>query len=188
MKCHICNSHSKTFDNALIINKYKINYFQCTKCGFIQTEEPYWLAESYSSAITQSDIGLIGRNISLAERTRNFIVTCLNPKQSFVDYGGGYGIFTRIMRDKGFDFFHYDPLCQNNFALGFEAEFNIDYSLLTAWEVFEHLVDPLQEIAKMLRFSHTILFSTLLLSSPPKPLNKWWYYGLNMDNISPSIL
>jgi hypothetical protein len=27
---------------------------------------------------------------------------------NFLDFGGGYGVFTRWMRDEGYDFFHYD--------------------------------------------------------------------------------
>jgi 2-polyprenyl-3-methyl-5-hydroxy-6-metoxy-1,4-benzoquinol methylase len=28
--------------------------------------------------------------------------------ENFLDFGGGYGVFTRWMRDEGYDFFHYD--------------------------------------------------------------------------------
>lgn len=178
MRCKICGSESEYFGNAKILKKYDIKYYHCPNCCFLQTEEPYWLEESYSSAITKSDIGLISRNISLSEKTERFILTCLNPSESYVDYGGGYGIFTRIMRDKGFNFFQHDPKCNNIFAEGFEVDGEEVYSLVTAWEVFEHLVDPISEIKKMLEFSRTILFSTTLIPSIPKPLGDWWYYGL----------
>ena len=52
------------------------------------------------------------------------------------------------------------------------------YDLLTAWEVFEHLADPMAEIEKMLNYSDNIFFSTILLPASPKPLDQWWYYGL----------
>lgn len=178
MKCKICGCSSGIFERAIILEKYDICYYRCEYCDFIQTEEPYWLAEAYSSAITKSDIGLISRNVSFAELTRNLIVTCLDPKDVFIDYGGGYGLFTRLMRDKGFDFFHFDPKCQNIFSQGFDAQPDKEYSLLTAWEVLEHLVDPLNEIKIMLTFSHLIFCSTMVLPPSPKPLHDWWYYGL----------
>jgi hypothetical protein len=35
---------------------------------------------------------------------------------TFVDIGGGYGLLTRLMRDRGFDFYWKDPHCENIFA------------------------------------------------------------------------
>jgi hypothetical protein len=53
------------------------------------------------------------------------------------------------------------------------------YVLATAFEVFEHLTKPLDEIQKMLQFAPTIFFSTILLPPDrPKP-QQWWYYGLD---------
>lgn len=50
--------------------------------------------------------------------------------------------------------------------------------MLTAFEVFEHLVNPMDEIEKMLKLSNTIFFSTELIPSHhPKP-GEWWYFGL----------
>lgn len=178
MKCKICGFSSNSFGDALILHKHRVCFFRCEKCDFIQTQDPFWLDESYSSIITKSDIGLVERNLTFAEKTRSLIVTCLDPNQSFVDYGGGYGLFTRLMRDKGFDFYHYDPFCHNLFATGFEAKNKNKYSLATAWEVFEHVENPMKAIEDLLKFSHTIYFSTILIPDKPRPLNEWWYYGL----------
>jgi hypothetical protein len=178
MKCKICQSASPLFGEAKILNKYLVRYFRCESCGFIQTEDPYWLDEAYSEAITKSDIGLISRNLQMIDPTKKLILTCFEPTGKFIDYGGGYGIFTRLMRDHGFDFYRHDPLCKNLFADGFDAEPNINYTLLTAWEVFEHLENPLVEIEKMLSYSPNLVFSTMLLQNIPQPLDQWWYYGL----------
>lgn len=176
--CKICGALTYAWGNAKILGRYVVQYYRCQKCEFIQTEDPYWLDEAYSSAITKSDIGLVSRNILFSQKTRNIILACFDPKASFLDYGGGNGMFVRLMRDKGFDFYRYDPICENLFAEGFDTHPNNSYSLLTAWEVFEHLADPMAELEKMLSFSRTLLFSTTLLTSPPKPLEEWWYYGL----------
>lgn len=178
MNCKICKSTSALFGETQILNKYLIRYFRCESCSFIQTENPYWLDEAYSDAITKSDIGLIGRNLQMAAPTRKLILTCLDPKGKFIDYGGGYGIFTRLMRDQGFDFYRHDPICKNLFADGFDAGPNINYTLLTAWEVFEHLENPLADIEEMLSYSHNLFFSTILLPAIPQPLGEWWYYGV----------
>lgn len=178
MECKICAGPTDLFGKAQVLSKYQVSFYRCRQCGFMQTETPYWLDEAYSSTMTKSDIGLIGRNVEFSKIAKTLILTCFNPRERFLDYGGGYGMFVRLMRDNGFDFYRYDPFSANLFAEGFDAQFDLKYSLLTAWEVFEHLTDPLAEIEKMLAFSRTLFFSTLLLPSPPKPLNDWWYYGL----------
>jgi glycosyltransferase involved in cell wall biosynthesis len=180
MKCKVCESQSIKLATARVIKKHDIDYFQCQSCGFVQTEEPYWLEEAYSEAIAKSDVGLVYRNIMFAEISSNIILKCFNPHTQFLDYGGGYGLFVRMMRDFGFNFYWYDKFCKNLFATGFESE-KIDknkYELVTAFEVFEHLVNPLREIEELLNFSRNILFSTELLpESSPKP-EEWWYYAL----------
>ena len=178
MLCKICQSTSNIFDQGNILNKYSIIFYKCTNCGFIQTETPFWLEESYSNTITKSDIGLLSRNIHFSNLTSNFISLCLAKTSNFVDFGGGYGIFVRLMRDKGFNFFIFEKKCENLFANQFKANKGTKYDLLTAWEVLEHLEDPLSTIEEMLSFSSNILFSTLLLSPTPKPVDNWWYYGL----------
>ena len=121
---------------------------------------------------------MLGRNLQMTDVTKRLLLMCFPVTGKFIDYGGGYGIFVRLMRDQGFDFYRHDPLCENLFADGFEARADQEYDLLTAWEVFEHLVDPLAEIEKMLNYSDNIFFSTILLPPSLKPLGQWWYYGL----------
>ena len=180
MYCNVCAHSSKFFEKAQVLNKYEVHYFQCEHCGFIQTEKPYWLDEAYSDAIAKSDLGLISRNIALARISKVIIMTLFNSNAKFIDYGGGYGIFVRMMRDFGFDFYRSDKFCDNLFSHGFDADVDgrNQYELITAFEVFEHLVNPRDEIEHMLSFSKNILFSTLLVpKDSPKP-GQWWYYGL----------
>jgi hypothetical protein len=49
--------------------------------------------------------------------------------------------------------------------------------LLTAFEVFEHLVDPFQELKSMLNESPSVLLSTDLITTDQTPPPDWWYYG-----------
>lgn len=179
MSCKICGENIESFSRALLMEKYDVEYFQCRSCGFICTEEPYWLEESYSTAITKSDLGLVNRNIHLSKIAKSLITFFFNRNGRFLDYAGGYGLFVRLMRDLGFDFRWNDKYCQNIFAFHFESyeEDNL-YEILTAFEVLEHLNDPINELDHMLRFSRNILFTTVLVPEPsPKPC-EWWYYGL----------
>jgi endogenous inhibitor of DNA gyrase (YacG/DUF329 family) len=181
MLCKICGRPSSAWSKARILNKFTVQYFCCEQCGFIQTEEPYWLNESYADAIARNDIGMASRNITLTGLTCAIILTFFDCNARFIDYGGGYGLLVRLMRDRGMDFYRYDRYAPNLFAQGFEAdkEGNHQYELLTAFEVFEHLTNPMDEIRQMLRFSRSILFTTFLVPVPPPALESWWYYSLD---------
>lgn len=178
--CRVCRAGSQPFGTAQVQGKYQVAYFRCEACGFVQTEEPYWLAEAYADAITATDVGLVRRNREMAAAAQSVILALFEPNAEFVDYGGGYGLLTRMLRDAGLRFFWYDRYCQNLFARGYEAEPSAPqrYALLTAFEVFEHLVDPLAELDSMLGLADSVLFSTNLIGERPPPLGTWWYYGL----------
>lgn len=177
MICKICSSGAGAFSKAEILNKYSIQYFKCPECGFIRTEEPYWLEEAYSEVINRSDIGLLARNLDLSKITKAVLKFVFKPGGKYIDYGAGYGVFVRLMRDCGFDFYWTDKYSDNLFAKDFEADLTQKYEVLTAYEVFEHLVNPLEELETMLKYSDNILFSTFLVpASNPKP-GEWWYYA-----------
>jgi hypothetical protein len=163
-----------------LLSKYEVGYYQCTHCGFIQTEKPYWLEEAYGSAISSLDVGLVARNLEFVEVVAPLIVKHFDYKASFLDYAGGYGLFVRMMRDKGFQFYRQDPYCENLFAQHFDytdLPLGTTFELLTAFEVFEHLADPIPEIGKMFALADSVLFSTVL--QPDTPLRSpgdWWYF------------
>lgn len=178
MNCAICGADSSFFANAEMLGKYTVSYFRCEQCGFIRTEEPYWLGEAYAEPINRNDVGLVDRNFRLSKAAKAVISAFLNPDAKFIDYGGGTGLFVRLMRDAGFDFYRHDKYCDNIFAQEFEVESgnNDRYELLTAFEVFEHLANPVEEIENMLAYSENILFTTEIVpSGTPKP-GEWWYY------------
>ena len=68
MKCKICTQTTKQIFTAKILNKYDIKYYHCEYCGFLQTEEPYWLDEAYKDPITLTDTGYLQRNILLSKK------------------------------------------------------------------------------------------------------------------------
>ncbi len=59
MICKICNHESKHLFQGKILGKYKITYLHCPHCGFLQTEEPYWLEEACKEPINISDTGYL---------------------------------------------------------------------------------------------------------------------------------
>jgi hypothetical protein len=179
LKCRVCQSESVAFATAEVLGHVPVEYSCCRDCGFVQTQDPTWLDEAYSESIAASDIGLLGRNLHLREVTSALIQRAFNPAGRFLDYGGGYGVFVRLMRDRGFDFRWEDPFCKNLFAADHEHQAGERYELVTAFEVFEHLPDPGAGLAAMVERSENVFFSTdLLPPGPPQPKD-WWYYALD---------
>jgi hypothetical protein len=179
MVCKICSSKSEKVFNTKVLSKYDVDYYQCSSCGFMQTEDPYWLSEAYKNAITRLDIGLLSRNGSLFPVVKSIISTIFDKNKKFIDYGGGYGVFVRLMRDAGYDFYRQDIYCENLFAKEFDISdnknYNEKYELLTAFEVFEHLDNPLEELEKMFSYSDNIFFSTELQPTDHVRPDSWWY-------------
>ncbi|EEQ47627.1 class I SAM-dependent methyltransferase [Selenomonas flueggei] len=175
-QCRICGAESTYFDEALMLKKYRAQYFRCQNCGFIQTEKPYWLDEAYSDAIVDSDIGLIERNIMLSRLTAAVISFCFPTATSFLDYAGGYGILVRLMRDRGFHFEWFDRYCENMFAKSFRKSKD-RYDVLTAFELFEHLPTPVEEVNVLSKISDNILFTTTIVPRTIPKVDDWWYYA-----------
>jgi Methyltransferase domain len=178
-RCRCCDTISSYYETATVLGRYKVRYYCCPTCAFIQTEPPFWLEESYKSPMTSCDLGGVSRPTLNSVLTKAVINWFFDAGGRFLDFGGGYGVFTRWMRDEGYDFFHYDQHCTNLFAPGNDADVSgsVRYELVTAFEVFEHLAEPAKTVAHLLSISDSILFSTELLPIPAPPIADWWYYG-----------
>jgi hypothetical protein len=178
-KCSLCSTNREHCFTQLILNKYNVSYFYCDNCGFLQTEDPYWLEESYGNAIADADTGLVGRNISTSKKLASVLFFMFKKDGKYLDIAGGYGMLTRLMRDIGFDFYWSDPYCQNTLSRGFElSTTKPPFTAITAFEVLEHVYNPLEFIREAFSQSQTstLIFSTeLFFISPPAP-SDWSYY------------
>jgi hypothetical protein len=179
MKCNICADTTREIFTAKILKKHKVRYYLCSSCNFLQTENPFWFKEAYESPISRADTGILKRNQLFADRSSAIIFSFYDKHKKFLDFAGGYGIFVRMMRDKGFDFYWDDPFADNLFANGFEYKKQNNIELITALECFEHFWDPVSEMEKMLKVSKNIIFSTRLFDNLPPDPNEWWYYSLD---------
>ena len=179
MKCRICQSVVRKEFSSIILNKYNISYYSCSKCNFLQTENPYWLEEAYQTPINVSDTGYMRRNILFSKKLTILLPMLFNMHGKFLDYAGGYGVLVRLMRDIGFDFYWDDKYSKNLFSTGFEWEEvkgeNIE--AITSFESFEHFDDPMVEIEHMISISKNIIFTTELMPGYVPAPDQWWYYA-----------
>jgi hypothetical protein len=177
MACVVCGSETVEFAVGTVLGDQHVTYRRCTGCGLIAASDPSWLARSYSEAIARLDVGLLGRNLALSNITAAVLRSQRLRRGSFLDWAGGYGTMTRMMRDRGFDFRHSEPMAENLFARGFEGQpSDRHYDLVTAIEVLEHLQDPVATLAPVAQGSTMMLATTELLPTPAPRPGEWWYY------------
>lgn len=176
--CPISGVEMEPVFSARILNKYNIQYFYSEKSGLLQTEHPYWINEAYSDAIALTDTGILRRNILHTLLSMPILNILANNDSKLVDIGGGYGIFTRLLRDIGYDCYSYDKYCDGVLAKGFEVKQDLSADVLFAFEVFEHIENPMDFINESFtRFScKTMIFSTQTFQYPI-PDKDWDYYS-----------
>lgn len=179
--CPLCAGEREVQFRAMVLERFPASYWYCSACGLLQTEKPYWLDEAYGSAIVTVDTGLVQRNLHLSRVLSSLLYFHFKRDGRYLDIAGGYGLLTRLMRDIGFDYYWSDPYCENLFARGFtEKDGEIPYTAITAFEVLEHVHDPLTFLEQSLSKygTRTVIFSTELYEGvPPRP-EDWWYYAL----------
>jgi len=162
-----------------------ISYFRCRSCGFLFT--------NYFDTFSNSDMAkhIYNADYVLAdpdfiEKRPKSLSACigdmLRPMQSCIDaldYGGGKGLFARLMRDQNFSFDSADSY------FGDTLPAKHQYDLVTALEVIEHSRDPqntIHDILAYLKPRGVVLFSTVL--QPRIVTEDWWYIGPRNGHVS----
>ena len=182
MKCSICTAKMEYSFTAKVMYKYSADYFLCNACGYLAVQNPGWLEEAYLHPISPADTGLMTRNNSLSLKVACVLFFLANERGegTYLDIAGGYGLFTRLMRDLGFNFLWMDKFCENIISPGFEFQQDMNTCQgVTAFEVLEHLVDPVTFIEEALDMSgaNLFVFSTDLFTGAPPFPEDWYFYA-----------
>lgn len=174
VECRLCGASARRVGGQRLLGRHEVAYFQCPACELLQTETPYWLGEAYSKAMTALDTGAVSRNQTCAWLTAVVAgLAGISSREPYLDFGGGHGVFTRMMRDLGFDFRWFDRYAENLYAAGFEGDLAAPHALVTSFEVFEHLGDVGDDLARLFapRPAHVLVGTELHHGFDPD----WWY-------------
>ncbi|WP_156391678.1 MULTISPECIES: class I SAM-dependent methyltransferase [unclassified Nocardioides] len=174
--CPVCGTSMASFDTAIVLEKHEAHYHRCPSCGMVATLETPWLEEAYSTAIHAADTGLLRRARRFSAMTNAVIGFEGLKRGRFLDWAGGYGVFTQMMRDRGLDYWQHDDFATPLFAAEYADDGEGRYDLITAFEVMEHLADPRAQLAPVAARTDRLLFTTQLLPDPAPRVGEWWYY------------
>lgn len=158
--CKICGEHAAPFD-MIDFNKtcnaakypfglsgVPVVYRRCRNCGFIFTDFfDTFSDEQWTSLVYNDDYIRVDPDY-LDHRPRfnaGMISTLLSSRKREViglDYGGGNGQTAALLRDRGWAFDTYDPFGRCDLSPEREKKYNF----CCAFEVFEHLPDPVKSL------------------------------------------
>ena len=164
--CRLCDGAATFRFSRLVLDKHPVAYWRCDRCGSLQTDAPYWLDESYQTVHSAADTGMAARTLQMAQATSLLLkLLGVGAEALCLDWGGGNGLFCRMMRDQGYNFLNEDkyaaPFYAAGFALNRAAVSHCD--VITSFEVFEHLSNPSAELAEIFGFRPLLwIFSTQL--------------------------
>lgn len=180
-ECRLCGGTTVSVFSKVLLRKHEVCYLKCEHCLSLQTETPYWLEEAYADDRPLTDCGMVARTLDLSAKT-DLILSLLEVSSDApcIDFGGSLGLYSRMMRDRGYNFYRSDKYSRNFYVPFHDAEDNQveNPCVVTAFEVLEHLANPRQEIRSIFGLlPDVVLVSTVLFADQP---NDWWYYAPDM--------
>ncbi len=204
LTCSICKGPSFLLD-AVDFNKsceeprgfhlppsgIPVSYFLCERCGFCFAPEfSRWTAQDFANMIYNSGYAQVDPDYVEArprENAKNLIALlgARGKEIRHLDYGGGEGLLSKLLRAAGWQSTSYDPFVDGDKHVEELGQFD----LITCYEVFEHVPEVrtfLRRLSSLLARDGIGLFTTLLSDGNIRrgePL-KWWYASPRNGHIS----
>lgn len=168
-----------------------IYYALCGQCKFCWSPDMYeWSLDEFLVYIYNDDYIKFDPDYSGKRPINNAkIINSLFDKRTHqirhLDYGGGDGMLSQLLRKDGWDSASYDPFVDK----GVDVKALGKFDLITAFEVFEHVPDVdslMSDIKSLLSADGMVLFSTLLSDGHIAKNSKltWWYASPRNGHIS----
>ena len=169
----------------------EVTYFLCRQCGFCFAPEfAKWRPEDFADKIYNIDYAQVDPDYYEARPREHaaMLISMFGERARGVrhlDYGGGLGLLSEMLRDSGWQSSSYDPFGDG----AGRAQISQDFDLITAFEVFEHVPDVrrlVADIASLLAPEGLVLFSTLISDGRLKMGSRidWWYASPRNGHVS----
>lgn len=167
MNCTLCNTPLK--------RRADHQYFICDTCGaYVMDEKFYVTSEQEKNRYEEhnNDVNDEGYQKFVSPLT-NAVLHRFDPHHKGLDYGSGTGpVVAKMLHDKGYDVKLYDPFFHPD-----EDYLNHQYDYIFSCEVFEHFIQPREELDKLLTLlnpgGYLLILTNLLVGKSPF---KNWYY------------
>jgi len=175
MRCPICGSAALELFEMVLRGSVATALHRCSGCEFTFFPDPDWLQGSFGSQLNRLDVGAVARCESMANLILGLlpVVKKLISDHKILDWGGGDGLLTRMLRDRGINCYWEDPYCEERYAWPAIAKPDDTFDLVLAVEVFLHIPDPLPVLRQLLDRADVVIFTAV---RPPQDLNQdWWY-------------
>lgn len=175
MRCPICGSAALELFEMVLRGSVAATLHRCSGCEFTFFPDPDWLQGSFGSQLNRLDVGAVARCESMANLILGLLPVAKKPisDHKILDWGGGDGLLTRMLRDRGINCYWEDPYCEERYAWPAIAKPDDTFDLVLAVEVFLHIPDPLPVLKTLLDRADVVIFTAVL---PPQDLNQdWWY-------------
>jgi Methyltransferase domain len=169
--CRLCDGHLVPKFSLMALRKYEVQYFECDRCGSLQTESPYWLDDAYSSNLSNLDTGAVQRN--LQNLAAAYLVSKIFGVNDALDFGGGDGLLCRLLRDYNVNCYVKDRYAVPTYSQGFSEPDFAAPNLVLAFEVFEHFATPARELEDLFRSRPTVLLASTEIYC--RQGAEWWY-------------
>jgi hypothetical protein len=176
--CRLCGARADFRNRMRLLGRYDVRYYVCSECGSLETEEPYWLDDAYGATGIGDDVGAGQRTIDLVLKTSALLHHLKIPGHAeCIDFGGGIGLFTRLMRDRGFNFASYDRYAQPFFSdrHSLSSMAGRSPAVVTAFEVLEHFPNPAQDLEQLFGGHPALVIATTELFTGQD--ESWFYLG-----------
>jgi hypothetical protein len=152
----------------------------CSACDFLGLADPHWLTRAYATPFF-GDTGYVQRNLEQARFMRLLLAVHATLRGNgrlyrACDLGTGLGLFPRLMRDHGYDFWGTDAYAEMLLIRPF-VDPPEPPPILTAFEVIEHVASLPRFLAASVRGAELLVCSTLLRPDGEVPPPTWWYYA-----------
>ncbi len=164
-----------------------VYYHRCNACGFIFSNAfDQWTSVDFKQHLYNDDYVLVDPDYISKRPQGNarFIAEFIKNANALkcLDYGGGNGETARLLKGRRFDASSWDPF-------GGEGDLPLkgSFDFVSAFEVFEHTVDPAHTAAEslgMLNDNGVLVFSTLTTDHIPARSMDHWYIAPRNGHIS----